>query len=134
VDVWVDDEGLEFPMEERQYQARGYRPPLPDLPWKEDYFAPPPPADDNAAPANARIARERAQQEHRTSFPERKTPPVLPRRYSAGNGMAAAATPAQRPPAARPPERTPEAEPRQSTKTDPGMPQLIEPQIIGFDE
>jgi hypothetical protein len=37
-DVRVDDEGISVPVEEGIYRARGYQPPLNELPWEEDYL------------------------------------------------------------------------------------------------
>ena len=36
-DVRVDDEGIIVPLEEGIYRDRGYRPPVDELPWEEDY-------------------------------------------------------------------------------------------------
>jgi len=36
-DVRVDDEGISVPVEEAIYRARGYHPPVGELPWEEDY-------------------------------------------------------------------------------------------------
>jgi hypothetical protein len=37
-DVRVDDGGIGVPVEEEIYRARGYQPPVSELPWQEDYF------------------------------------------------------------------------------------------------
>jgi len=37
-DVRVDDEGISVPVEEGLYLARGYQPPVSELPWEEDYI------------------------------------------------------------------------------------------------
>lgn len=37
-DVRVDDDGIEVPVEEQLYRIRGYRPPVDDLPWQEEYL------------------------------------------------------------------------------------------------
>ena len=37
-DVRVDDEGISVPVEEAIYRTRGYRPPVDELPWEEDYL------------------------------------------------------------------------------------------------
>jgi hypothetical protein len=37
-DVRVDDDGISVPLEESLYRARGYRPPVDDLPWADAYF------------------------------------------------------------------------------------------------
>lgn len=55
-DVRVDDDGIELPMEEWLYRARGHLPAVDDLPWQEDYSSAPTEATDKAA-------RERARQE-----------------------------------------------------------------------
>ncbi|HTV31046.1 MAG TPA: hypothetical protein VMF32_25145 [Xanthobacteraceae bacterium] len=36
-DVRVDDDGISVPVEEGIYRARGYQPPVGELPWEEDY-------------------------------------------------------------------------------------------------
>jgi len=36
-DVRVDDEGISVPVREGIYRARGYQPPVGELPWEEDY-------------------------------------------------------------------------------------------------
>jgi hypothetical protein len=36
-DVRVEDDGIEMPLEESLYRARGYLPPVEYLPWQEDY-------------------------------------------------------------------------------------------------
>ena len=36
-DVRVDDDGISFPLQETIYRARGYTPPVDDLPWEKDY-------------------------------------------------------------------------------------------------
>ena len=37
-DVRVDDDGISVPVEEGVYRARGYQPPVNELPWEEDYL------------------------------------------------------------------------------------------------
>ena len=37
-DVRVDDGGISLPVEEGIYRARGYQPPVNELPWEEDYL------------------------------------------------------------------------------------------------
>ena len=37
-DVRVDDGGISVPVEEEVYRTRGYRPPVDELPWEEDFF------------------------------------------------------------------------------------------------
>lgn len=69
-DVRVDDDGIEFPVEEQLYQARGYLPVLEDLPWQEDHLRKQPLADTDARreQADAKAAREQARQEFRARF------------------------------------------------------------------
>ena len=45
-DVRVDDDGIDIPVEEGLYRARGYQPLADDLPWREEYFQKKTPADD----------------------------------------------------------------------------------------
>lgn len=59
-DVRMDDDGIEVPVEERLYRARGYLPPVDDLPWSEEYLAPKPSAEGASA---AREGVERASRE-----------------------------------------------------------------------
>jgi hypothetical protein len=71
-DVRVEDDGIEIPMEEGLYRARGHLPAVDDLPWQEDYFnkkvrAP----SDAASPDAAKAAREQARQEFRARFDKR---------------------------------------------------------------
>lgn len=56
-DVRIDDDGIELPMAESAYRARGYLPSADDLPWKEDYLCREPSADTEKA------ARQQARQE-----------------------------------------------------------------------
>ena len=39
-DVRVDLGGITAPLEESLYRARGYRPPVEQLPWEDTYVAP----------------------------------------------------------------------------------------------
>jgi hypothetical protein len=39
-DVRIDLGGITAPLEESLYRARGYRPPVEDLPWQHNYIAP----------------------------------------------------------------------------------------------
>lgn len=69
-DVRVEDDGIEFPVEEQLYRARGYLPRVEDLPWHEDRSGKPPlgdpdPPDGEAA---AKAAREQAREEFRARF------------------------------------------------------------------
>jgi hypothetical protein len=36
-EVRAEDDGIEMPLAESVYRARGYLPPFDDLPWQEDY-------------------------------------------------------------------------------------------------
>jgi len=70
--VRVDDDGIELPMEEGLYRARGHLPPIDDLPWQEDYFNKKAPAANEAASTDAaKAAREQARQEFRARFAKR---------------------------------------------------------------
>jgi hypothetical protein len=68
-DVRVEDDGIDIPMEEALYRARGYLPAADDLPWQEEYLNRKTPTD-NAAGAcdTARAVREQARQEFRARF------------------------------------------------------------------
>jgi hypothetical protein len=37
-DVRMEDDGIEVPLEERLYRARGYLPVVDDLPWSDEYL------------------------------------------------------------------------------------------------
>ena len=37
-DVRIDDDGISVPVAEEIYRTRGYRPPVDELPWEEDYL------------------------------------------------------------------------------------------------
>lgn len=69
-DVRVDDDGIETPVEERLYRARGYLPPVEELPWQEDRFKPKPAtaSDRRAAETAQKGAREQARQQFRARF------------------------------------------------------------------
>jgi hypothetical protein len=69
-DVRVDDDGIEVPVEEQLYRTRGYRPPVDDLPWEEEYLTSNRSAR-AAAPVNesdARASRERSRQDFLRRF------------------------------------------------------------------
>ena len=65
--VRVDDEGIDIPMEEVSYRARGYLPLVDDLPWQDDYFDRKVLASSENSEA-AKAAREEARQEFRARF------------------------------------------------------------------
>jgi hypothetical protein len=69
-DVRVDDDGIEMPLEERLYRARGYQPPVETLPWQDQYGKPQPSADSRSSSTDGaeRAAREEARQEFRNRF------------------------------------------------------------------
>ncbi len=69
-DVRVEDDGIEMPMEEALYRARGYQPCVEDLPWQQDYFSRKRSADslNGATEAAQKAAREQARQEFRARF------------------------------------------------------------------
>ena len=62
-DVRVDDDGIQFPVEEGLYRSRGYDPVVEALPWAEEYFSPGTPNSGAAAEATAKVARERAREQ-----------------------------------------------------------------------
>ncbi len=68
-DVRVDNDGIEHPIEERIYSARGYLPPSQELPWDTEYLASKS-ARDSAAndPAAAKAERERVKQDFMRRF------------------------------------------------------------------
>jgi hypothetical protein len=68
-DVRVEDDGIEFPIEEGLYRTRGYQPSADDLPWQEEFFQKQIPADDAAGASDgAKAIREQARQEFRARF------------------------------------------------------------------
>lgn len=69
-DVRVDLDGIEAPVEETVYRARGYLPAVDDLQWQEDYFGGKQSADrsNDTAEAAQKAAREQARQEFRARF------------------------------------------------------------------
>jgi len=69
-DVRLDDDGIEVPMEEPLYRARGYLPSADDLPWQEDYLRrkQSPEGLSGATEGAEKGARERARQEFLLRF------------------------------------------------------------------
>ena len=69
-DMRVEENGIEMPMEEALYRARGYLLPVDELPWQEDYFSRQRSADSwcSATETAERAARERARDEFRARF------------------------------------------------------------------
>ena len=69
-DVRVEDDGIEMPIEEPIYRARGYLPSVDDLPWQEDYVRGAQAANGlgNTTEGDDKAARERARQEFRARF------------------------------------------------------------------
>jgi cytosine/adenosine deaminase-related metal-dependent hydrolase len=58
------------PLEETLYRGRGYLPPVDALPWRDEYFAPRPPAVDTekAREAAEKAAREQARKDFLRRF------------------------------------------------------------------
>ena len=68
-DVRVDDDGIDIPIKEGLYRARGYLPSADDLPWQEEYFNKRPSVDNVTGTSDAAKAiREKARQEFRARF------------------------------------------------------------------
>jgi hypothetical protein len=68
-DVRIDDSGIESPLEESIYRARGYQPPVENLPWREDFFAPKPAEQDPATrQSSEKAARDLARQDFMERF------------------------------------------------------------------
>lgn len=69
-DVRVDDDGIQVPLEEALYRARGYLPPLEDLPWQDHYLKLKPSADSRVTSNEGveRASREQARQEFLDRF------------------------------------------------------------------
>ena len=69
-DVRVDDDGIEMPLEERLYRARGYLPLVDDLRWQEDHLGKKPSLDSSTSSRQSaeKVAREQARQEFRSRF------------------------------------------------------------------
>ena len=71
-DVRVDDDGIDLPMEETLYRARGHLPLVDDLLWQEDYLnKKASAANDSASSDAAKAAREQARREFRARFDKR---------------------------------------------------------------
>jgi len=68
-DVRIDDAGIESPLEESIYRSRGYLPPVENLRWQEDFFAPQRTDDDPAArQSSEKAARDLARQDFLERF------------------------------------------------------------------
>lgn len=69
-DVRIDDDGIEMPVEERLYRARGYLPPVDQLPWQEVYFGAQQSSESSVRTKenSERAARDRARQEFSARF------------------------------------------------------------------
>ena len=69
-DVRVDDDGIELPLEERLYRARGYQPPVETLPWQDQYGQPQPSTDSRDATRDGaeKASRQQARQEFLARF------------------------------------------------------------------
>ena len=69
-DVRVDDSGIEVPLAESLYRARGHSPPIDTLPWRDEYLAPKPSGDETETTREAaeKAAREQARQDFRRRF------------------------------------------------------------------
>ena len=69
-DVRVDDDGIEVPLDEGLYRARGYLPPVEDLPWSDEYLKSGQSAEGVSVTKEGaeRAARERSRQEFLDRF------------------------------------------------------------------
>ncbi|HZU88049.1 MAG TPA: hypothetical protein VE993_02215 [Stellaceae bacterium] len=69
-DVRVDDDGIEVPLDEQLYRARGYQPPVETLPWQDQYGKPQPSAESRRSTREAadKASREHARQEFLDRF------------------------------------------------------------------
>jgi len=69
-DVRVDDDGIEVPLEERLYRARGYLPPFENLPWQDQYLQRQPSSDSRSSSNEGveKASREQARQEFLDRF------------------------------------------------------------------
>jgi hypothetical protein len=69
-DVRVDDDGIEVPLEERLYRARGYLPPFENLPWQDQYLKLQPSADSRSSSSEGadKASRQQARQEFLDRF------------------------------------------------------------------
>jgi hypothetical protein len=68
-DVRVDDDGIEMPLEERLYRARGYQPPVDTLPWQDQYGKLQPSADSRSSTSDG--AEKASRQQAREEFLDR---------------------------------------------------------------
>jgi hypothetical protein len=69
-DVRIDDDGIEVPLEERLYRARGYLPLFENLPWQDQYLKRQSSADSRnpSSESAEKASRERARQEFLDRF------------------------------------------------------------------
>jgi hypothetical protein len=69
-DVRVEDDGIEVPLEERLYRARGYLPAVEHLPWRDEYLSAKESADSSAAAKEDadKAARERSRRDFLGQF------------------------------------------------------------------
>jgi hypothetical protein len=69
-DVRIDDGGIEVPLEEGLYRARGHLPPVEDLPWEEQYRNVKPSAESRGVSNDGaeKASREQARQEFLDRF------------------------------------------------------------------
>jgi hypothetical protein len=69
-DVRVDDDGIEVPLHEGLYRARGYLPPFDDLPWSDEFLNPGRSAEGVSVTKEGaeRAAREQSRQEFLDRF------------------------------------------------------------------
>jgi hypothetical protein len=67
-DVRVDDDGIEYSIEERIYRDRGYEPHVADLPWQDDYLNPKKYTGGDTGAAREKADRERARQDFNERF------------------------------------------------------------------
>ena len=72
-DVRVEDDGIDIPMEEKVYRARGYLPSFDDLPWHEAEGSRRPRANDAGPtdPLTERADREQARKDFQARFNKR---------------------------------------------------------------
>ncbi len=70
-DIRVDDDGIEYSIQELIYRARGYEPHTADLPWENDYLTPKKArnsCDGDTSASRARADRERDRQDFGSNF------------------------------------------------------------------
>lgn len=72
-DVRVEDDGIELPLEETLYRARGYLPLVEELPWQEDYVnrKAHPDGIGSSDPSAAKAAREQERKAFLSRFTKR---------------------------------------------------------------